>query len=429
VLKSSILLNSLVTMIMMAVNFAFKIYLAREFSQENLVVYYTITDVFSVIGRVFVGYKDALTTLYHQTRHKLKVLRTWSVFFTWMIAGVSFLVIPLVFNFYLVEKINNLQISWWHMTLLFITMNFVAFYGFLFLVTKHYKLISVNDLLKTISYIGMVFFLYQVMGMHADYHTLVMASILSNILVLGYLLYKQQTCLPQYRPERLFGLKFASFKDETNRKFIAQTLMASMNYFLYGLLLFAPVYTMLHDASMEEVAQFQVVARSIYFALIAIFSWPLGRFVFPEFSSLLGQKKYDVLWLYKQKFIKFLGLFSIVVVLGCWLSSKWVVMYLFPSVYTDSYMMLNILIVTLPFVMYQNISESILKATGKYTKLLVIKGTGMIAYIIGYAGLHAFITPAKAALYAFVLAIISITLMSLHQENAVLCLHHEKEKR
>ncbi len=280
--------------------------MAKEFSQENLVIYYTLTDIFSIIGRVFIGYKDALTTIYNKTKYKFKIMRTWTVFFLWVMLSSSLIIIPLAFNFYLVEKIENLQISWWHLSILFISSNFVAYYGYIFLVTKHYKLISINDTLKSLSLILVILFLYIIVEMKANYQTLIYASISSNFVVLFYLIYKQHKHLPKYNFTRLVDLRFAEFKDDTNRKFIKLTVLASSNYFIYGLLLFAPIFTLLNHGTTEELAQFQVVARSIFFALISVFSWPLGRFMFPEFSSLIEKKDYKTLNNLRVKFIKIL---------------------------------------------------------------------------------------------------------------------------
>ena len=414
-LKKSILLNSSVTFLILILNFLFKIYLAREFSQTNLVIYYTITDIFSIIGRIFVGYKDALTTIYNQTKYKFKIMRTWTVFFIWVMLISSLVIIPMTFNLYLVEKIENLQIQWWHLSLLFISMNLVAFYRYIFLVTKHYKLISINDILKSIASISMILFLYSVLDMNADYQTLIYSAIYSNFLLLGYLIYKQKTFLSKYSINKLVGLRFAEFKDDTNRKFIKLTVIASSNYFIYGLLLFAPVFTMLNYGTIDELADFQVVARSIYFALVSVFSWPLGRFMFPEFSSLIGKKDYKTLNNLRIKFIKLLAIFGIVIILGCWLLSELVIGYVFPIEYIDSYKMLNILILSLPFVMYQNFSESIIKAMGNYKINFIIKLSGILLFIISYIIMSTFKIE-LSSIYSFVIGMLSIFLISLYFE-------------
>jgi len=418
-LKFSIILNSSITMIIMILNFIFKIYLSREFSQENLVIYYTIIDIFSIISRIFIGYKDALTTIYNQTNHKLKILRTWTVFFVTVIMISSFIIIPLSFNYYLLEKIENLQIHWWYISLLFVSINLVSYYSYIFLVTKHYKLISINDILKTLSYIFMILFLYLVVEMNADYKTLIFASIFSNIIILSYLIFKQHKFLPRYSFIRLVNFKFTSFKDDTNKNFIRLTIIASSNYFIYGLLLFAPIYTMLNYGTTNELAQFQVVARSIYFALISVFSWPLGRFMFPEFSSLIANKQYDKLKHLRNKFIKILLMFAFIVILGCWLLSKMVIAYVFPIEYINSYKMLNILIIALPFVMYQNFSESIIKAVGDYKTNLIIKSSGILSYVIGYLFLNEILEIELSSIYSFVIGMLTIFLLSLYYENKI----------
>ena len=419
-LRFSIILNSSVTFLIILINFGFKIYLTREFSQENLVVYYTITDIFSILTRVFIGYKDALTTIFNSTKHKLKILKTWTVFFIWAIGISSFLVIPLIYNYYLINKIDGLDIGWFYISLLFLSINLTSYYGYIFLVTKHYKLISKIDIVRTISFIVMILFLYLGIGFNSDYKTLIYASIASNFLILGYLIYKQKIYLKQYNFCRFFGIKFGRFQDNTNKKFIELTIMASLNYFIYGLLLFAPIWAMLNYSSTNELANFQVVARSIYFALISVFSWPLGRFMFPEFSSLIAKKEYKTLENIRKKFIKFLILFGIVVIIMCWLLSKYVISYLFPIEYIESYKMINILIVILPFVMYQNFSESVIKAIGDYKLNLIIKSTGIISFIISFGILNYYFKLNNSAIYSFGIGMLFIFLVSLYSERKII---------
>lgn len=414
-LKFTLLLNSSVTFSILIINFLFKIYLAREFSQENLVMYYTITDILSLIVRIFIGYKDALTTIYNNTKYKLKIMRTFTVSFIWIILIVSFLILPLITNFYLIEKIENFQLSWYYISFLFISMNLVSYYGYLFLVTKHYNLISVNDILKGLSLIGMILFLYIIIEMDANYETLIIAAILSNLLVLMYLIYKQVQYLPRLSINKLLNTKFAKFKDDTNKQFIKLTLIASSNYFIYGLLLFAPVFTMLNYGTTNELANFQVVARSIYFALISVFSWPLGRFMFPEFTSLIAKKDYNTLNSIRIKFIKLLLLFGMIVILSCWTLSQVVIGYIFPIEYIESYKMINILIIALPFVMYQNFSESIIKGIGSYKINFIIKLFGIAMFIFSYIILN-YLELELSSIYSFIIGMISIFLLSLYFE-------------
>jgi O-antigen/teichoic acid export membrane protein len=262
----------------------------------------------------------------------------------------------------------------------------------------------------------MILTLYLFVGFDADYKTLIYASILSNLIVLVYLIYKQHKFLPNYSFSRLMGSRFAKFKDDTNKKFIKLTILASSNYFIYGLLLSAPVFSMLNYESTDELAQFQVVARSIYFALVAVFSWPLGRFMFPEFSALIADKNYKALKLLRVKFIKLLVVFGVISIVSSLFLSKLLIGYLFPLEYIQSYKMLNILIVILPFVMYQNFSESIIKAVGDYKTNFIIKFSGIVVYIIAYTILKFVLGIALASIYSFVAGLFAIFLFSLYFE-------------
>jgi len=414
-LKFSILLNSLTTLFIMILNFGFKIYLAKEFPKESLIIYYTIIDVFSLISRFFVGYKDALTTLYNESKEKLKIMKLFTVFLMWIVVIVAFIILPVVTSIYLPTKIVNFDFSWWYISLLFISLNLVAFYGYIFLVTKHYKLISAQDMLKTIFWIGSILILYNILNFNPNYKTLIYASIVSNFMILIFLIYKQKQYLPEYAFLKLVGFKLPDFKDDINSKFIRLTALASSNYFIYGLLLFAPVYFMLNSGNIQELGDFQVVARSIYFALVSVFSWPLGRFMFPEFSSLIADEKYEILESIHIRFIKLLFVFGIAVIVLCWLLSKLVISYIFPLEYIDSYKMINILIVALPFVMYQNFSESVIKAVGNYKINLIIKVSGVLFFMISYFILKYFDIK-LASIYSFVLGMFGIFFISLYYE-------------
>jgi len=102
-LKISVLFNSFATVFVMVINFIFKIYLAKHFSQINLVAYYTIMDMFSLATRIFSGYKDSLITIFyqHDNKYKTKVLELFSTMFVYVIALISLIIIPILTNYYL----------------------------------------------------------------------------------------------------------------------------------------------------------------------------------------------------------------------------------------------------------------------------------------------------------------------------------------
>ncbi len=418
-LKSSILLNSSVTMLIMIINFAFKVYLAKHFSQLNLVAYYTILDMFALITRGFIGYKDALTTMYHEHTQQMDIVRLFSMLFFSLIFFIALVIIPIGTNYYIVPKIENFSISWIYLSVLFIMMNIVSYYSYLFLITKEYKVISIYDMLKSLLVIIFIVLFYNIFHFEANYQTMIYATIVANLFLWSYLVYEKRRLLPDFAFKNLFSWHLPYFEDSTKKRFIVLTMMASSNYFIYGLLLFAPVFVMLHFQDMDDLANYQVVARSIYFALVAIFSWPLGRFMFPEFSLLIREKRYNDLEILRKKFIKLLIVFGFFIVLAMWGLSEYIITLMFPSSYHDSYKMLNILVMALPFVMYTNFSSSTLKALGNYKLTLGISIVGVSIFIISYYLLESFFIE-LASIYAFVIAMFSIFLISLNFERKYL---------
>jgi O-antigen/teichoic acid export membrane protein len=400
----------------MLISFGFKIFLTNIYTKTDLVIYYTIIDTLLIISRVFIGYKDALTTLFHKNENQINILRLFTVFLIYVVLIVSFLIIPVVTNYYLISKIDNFDLQWWYISIIFITMNMVAYLGYIFLVTKHYKLISVQDILKTVFFLLIFFSFYLFFEVKTNYKFLIYTAILSNLTLFIYLLYKKYQYLPQYKFTEMIGFKLP--KSSNTIAFFKLTSLASSNYFIYGLLLYAPIVTMLNHSTTDELANFQVVARSIYFALISIFSWPLGRFMFPEFSSLIAKQDYKKLLAIRKKFINLLVIFGFVVIGGCWLLSEYVIRLIFPIEYLESYKMLNILIIALPFVMYTNFSESILKAESSYIINLIIRLSGLLCFAISFY-IFEIMAVKFASIYSFLIGILTIYIASLYFEKKI----------
>jgi O-antigen/teichoic acid export membrane protein len=378
--------------------------------------------MFALLTRVFAGYKDALITVYNQYENKVKILQLFTSLFVYVIVAIAFVVIPLGTMYYLKLKIDNFELSWVYLSLLFIVMNVVAYFSYLFLVQKSYKIISIYDILKSILVVVIILLFYNVLEFLPTYKMLIYATIVANFILLFYLIINRKKGLRDFKFSEIVTIKVPEFSDNTKSKFITLTFMASGSYFIYGLLLFAPVFVMLHFQQIDELANFQVVARSIYFALVAIFSWPLGRFLFPELSSLIEKKEFRLISKLKRDFIKLLFLFSPILIVGCWVSSKYIITMLFPASYIDSYMMLNILIVAIPFIMYTNFSTSIIKAVGLYKTVIMIDIFAIIVYILSFLILKFIFYIEFSSLYAFVVSMIFIFIVSYYYEQKIISL-------
>jgi O-antigen/teichoic acid export membrane protein len=405
----------------MIINFAFKVYLAKHFSQLNLVAYYTIFDMFALVTRFFSGYKDALITIYYNHIDKKKILELFTTLFIYVIVIIALLAIPAGTILYLEPKIENFSLSWWWISLLFVLTNSVAYFSYLFLLRKAYKIISLYDLLKTLFVIIAVLVFYQILHLSATYQTLIQATLFAYLLLLIYLFFNRKHALQDESFRDIFTLKIPCFKDNTKSKFISLTFMASASYFIYGLLLFAPVFVMLHFKEVEELANLQVVSRSLYFALVSVLSWPLARFLFPEISSIVEKEDFFKLNMLRRKLWILLAVLSPLLYIGCWLFSGDIITLLFPAEYhVVSIKMLNILIVALPFVMYTTFSTSFLKAVGLYKIIIMIDIISLFMFAILFILLKFILVVQYASLYAFTGSMIFIWGYSYYYERKVI---------
>jgi len=63
-MKKLLLSASSVTVLVMVINFGFKVYLSRQIDKESLAIFYTFMDVVSVVLMLFSGFKDSLVKAY-----------------------------------------------------------------------------------------------------------------------------------------------------------------------------------------------------------------------------------------------------------------------------------------------------------------------------------------------------------------------------
>jgi hypothetical protein len=422
VLKISLLLNSSVTLLAILINFIFKIYLTRKFPSNELVVYYTIIDIVTLAMRFFIGFKDALVTTYNKiidTYNKIRFLNIFTILFTIFIAFVGFCIIPFSRYFLMFGDINGSQINWLYLSFLFIILSFNSYIDNLLLLRKYNIMLSILSIAKVILFVLVIFLETIIVKDYARYNVLIITFISVEFIIFLIGCFTIFIKLDKKYIKMVITYYKFDFKERNIIENIKMSFVSSFGFFIYGVLLFAPVFMMTREENIAELGNFQVVARSIYFALISICSWPLGRFLFPHISRLIGYKNFIEVKIIQRKIIILLIIFGVASITSCWLLSKMIIGYIFPEQYINSYEMINILIVALPFVMYVNFSDSIIKSYGLYNIIIVIRAVGLLSFIFMYYILY-FIEVEYASIYSFVLSMLSIFVVSAYCEKRTL---------
>lgn len=420
-LKKSIVFNSISSFSVVFINFIFKMYLTRKFLPQDLVVVYAITEILSLISRFFSGYHDILITKYNTQSNKRKknaFLKYFAICFFILIIFLSFVAIPLINKFYIEVKIEHFNISWLYISILFIFISFNGFLSSTCLVRKFYLAISIVEISRAMLFVAIVLMVsMNVDGL--DYSFLLKVNIVIEVIVFLYLTLLHTTRTDKEDLGYLIKLERIKINIKSMLVSLKMICLASARYFVYGLILFAPMFCMINEKNTQQLANYQVIARSVYFALITTFSWPIGRFLFPHLTSKFHSANVGEISNIRLKLIKLLILFNFLIIFLCFLLSKIFVSLFFPEQYINSYQIINIIIISLPFVMYSNFSQSIIKANGSYGIDLLIAIYGLISYIISYKILN-IIQIQYASIYAFDVSMICIFCVSLYYELKII---------
>ena len=93
-MKKLLLSASFMTVIVMGINFLFKIYLSYRIDKESLGLFYTFMDLVSIGIMLFSGYKDSLVKAYDE--EGFEKITYWYILSFWILFG-SVLLIEMVY--------------------------------------------------------------------------------------------------------------------------------------------------------------------------------------------------------------------------------------------------------------------------------------------------------------------------------------------
>jgi O-antigen/teichoic acid export membrane protein len=252
-----------------------------------------------------------------------------------------------------------------------------AILSYVLLITRAYYIIGTLEFLRGILFVICFFALTLTLKLDAGYQYLIKAAISLNVLLLLWQFWCIRRHTPMFSPFHVLRTRQGSDYGEKGRFYLYSTL-STIEYSSALVYVYLSSLIILSAYTQEQLADFQVVARPIYLALISIFSYPVFRFLFPEFSLKFANFDIEEIEHTRRRFIRICILFGFTVVLGSWLFSERILGFLFPVEYIGAVDMLNILVVALPFSVYTSFSFALIKAAGgfKYTVTICLIGVG-----------------------------------------------------
>ncbi len=368
-MKDIISKSILLTIGVIAINFGFKVYLSYSIEKESLGVFYTMLDIVSIVVLFFSGYKDSIVKAVSNETFQFiykKVYRHYTLA-TLLAAG---------FLYCIYSSQNSRIFDPALLIALFLMMQVSNFYSYLNMAYRNYYSTLFE---KTVKAIGLVVSYVVFSLFFSNLTALILAYIMQSLV---HILYLNETS------RNIFHIRPLSGKKGVYKVFVKQYLLSTAISFSGSITTYLSAIMMFYLFSDKNIlAEYQVVAKSVFFALITVFVHPVSAYTFPELSRLVAEKAYDKVRHMDALLIKYLSLFMLVVIFAT-VFTKTAIGFVFPHAYIDSYKLLNILLPMLPFIVYTSFVVNILKAFDRFDLALYIRlcGVGLffIAIIIFY---------------------------------------------
>ena len=398
-MKKLLLSSSIITIFVMGLNFLFKIFLSYKISKEEIGYFYTFMDLISIGIMFFSGFKDALIRAYD--KEDFQVIKFWYMVIFWALFVVV-LVGEIIYF-----KYSDFSYPLYTLLSLFFVNSLMIFLSYLNASYKNYKIMLFENLIMASGLIGSFFILTLFFN---NMYALIFAFLGSFLIRISYLYFNL--------PEKLF-LKRYSFDDNV-KSFFKDTTLSGLMYFFSGIFIGASGLVILNLFDDKIVlAEYQVVVKSIFFSLVAVFVFPLNTFTFPQISKLISSKMYEEIARIEKKLQKYLLLFIAILSIGT-LFTKYVIAFVFPSDYVQSYKMLNTLLPFLPFLAYTTFAINIIKAFDRFDLALYVRLVGAILFFVSIYIFYLLKFNASCVVYSLDLSFIGMFLLSYFYKQRLL---------
>ncbi|WP_456457104.1 oligosaccharide flippase family protein [Nitratifractor sp.] len=389
---------SFITIVVMGINFVFKIYLSHQIDKSALAIFYTFMDIVGIVLMLFSGFRDTLVKAYDEGLFE-KVF-AWYI---WIILFASCISLVVVAFFYTPLGLDEPFGYFVLITVVNITVTSVSYIN---TAHKNYKAMLFENFVTTVGLI----LSYIVLKSFFDGFILLFYSFLASMMVrLIYLLVLRNYTL-------VFVM--SSFDDDI-KHFLKNSFYSSLMYFFSGLSISISSIVLLRlyqDANI--LGDFQVVVKPIFFSLVAIFVFPLNTYLFPEISKLVSKREFQALKRLERVFLKYLLLFFILLLLATFFT-KFVISLLFPIDYLQSYKMLNALLPFLPFIAYTTFTLNIIKGANRFDLALLVRIFGSVVFFCSVSLFYLLGYDASFVVLSLDIAFISMALLSFYYKRQI----------
>ncbi len=402
-MKSIISKSILLTIFVTAINFGFKIYLSYHISKDKLGIFYTLLDLVSIVALFFTGYKDSMIKVYSEKKF-FEVYR-YIVRNYLAVSIASVLVLLLLYN---LQNNQNKIFSVYLLLLFFIATQISNFYSYLNVAYKNYNSMLYEKSIKALSLV----LSFVILSKYFDnLNALIVAYILQMFIHTIYIYITSPNIF--FMPENFVNI-------DTYKKFMKNYLLATVTSFLGSISIYMSAIIMLYFFNSSDIlSEYQVVVKSIFFALVAIFAHPVASYTFPEVSRFISENRYYEVTRMEKVLQKYLLLMFLLILVGLFFT-KTVIGLIFPVSYQNSYKLLNLMLPFLPFIIYTSFLVNILKGFDRFDLALWVRVIGNITFFIIIALLYLFGLDEKSIIYSLDISFLLMFFSALYFKGRLL---------
>lgn len=369
-LTKTFLQSIIFSLVNISLNFGFKIYLAKIISKEDLAIYFTAIDIFSLALLILVGFRSSMVVSYSKTKDDLKILNLFRYFLiATMLLSWAF-IIP-----YIKHKVG-VDINYWYLVSLILAMGTYTYLTNQLAMYRLYKNINQIIFLEPIFVISWFAIAYYLAHTN-DIKSLFISGIMSSISLSIYIYIKKRNSIK----EPTFSLVPLN---PQMKSFLKNSIISTIEFASGMFILYLAVIFIIKYFSHNELGDFQVVVKPIFMYLITLFVFPIFRFILPELSFLVAKKDILKILQIKKWIYIFSGFVSFIFVVVSLNYSKEIIATLFPQQYQHSYLMLTHLSFFFIFIMLNAYQIAFIKASGEFFKALLIRVSGVAGFLIAF---------------------------------------------
>ncbi len=350
-MKKAFLSSIIVTIASVVISIFFKTLATSLYTKELLALFFSAVDVVGLFMLFFIGFRASMSVSYARGVSAAQILAVFRVF----VIGVCF------FGFvssFLFLKYTGFFIDTTYLFLLFASFGFYAYFSNQLSMYRLYFDINATSLLEPLASLAWFCAFYYIFFTQSI-DALFLSSIAGMSSVSLYIYFRKNR-LHKEPP-------FTFYKLDPSIKIFIKNSMLGGAEFMFGLLIiyFATLFVG-YKFSLELLGDFQVVVKSFFLYFIAIFVFPIVKFILPELSSLVAKKDFIA--------IKKLNIFAFryslasggALFLLCLFLSTPVISWLFGSEYISAANALTALSAAVFFVCLNTYQVALLKSLDKF---------------------------------------------------------------